>query len=64
MVRCIKGCQVITENSVNEFFCLEIVFIFTKSVDPNEVQHGSLLFAEVLVYGFPEYKGLSTPNIS
>ena len=55
MVHCKEGCQVITENSVYELFCLKIVFIFTNSVDPNEVQHGSLLFAEVLVEGFSEY---------
>ena len=52
------------KNSVHVLFCLKIVFIFTNSVDPDEMQHGSLLLATVLVYGFSEYKGLGTKNVS
>ena len=43
---------------------LKILFTFTNSVDPDEMQHYAAfhlgpLFAKVLVHGFPEYKGLN-----
>ena len=40
---------------------LKVVLIFANSSDPYEMQHyaGSSYFSKVLVYGLPEYKGIS-----
>ena len=46
------------------FFCLKIIFNFTNSVDPGEMQHyaafhlGLHCLQKYLFTGFPEHKGL------
>ena len=49
-------------------FCLKILFTFTNSVDPDEMQHeaafhlGLHCLQKYSFRGFPKYKGLKKPN--
>ena len=45
---------------VGNHMSMKIVYILENSVDTDEMQHspGSLLFAEVLIYKSPVYKGV------
>ena len=45
------------------YYLSEVFFTFTNSVNPDEMQHYLGLFANVLVKGFPEYKGLTPKSV-